>query len=917
MRIPVASTSDPLSRRRTIPAAPRNAEHTVQGVLQNICEIGIAVCVLTVPLMMAGIQEYGVAVFVLCSFVVGIAWAARQLLYPVSHSPFGVAAALAGLAIGLVWLQIQSLPGPLLGSLSPFSSRYLQLWGSPQGRVLDHSGWQQISMTPDATRSGLVLLIAYAVFFLTLVQSLRTHHEIDRLIRLIGVSTIVMAIIGIAQVIIGDDRFLWLIEHPTRVASWPAKGTFTNQNHFAHFLALGIGPVLYWWQSTGHKDGINGSEMLPGRAGRQHSSRKKRPAFHAAVPLQRNRQWERILIGGCAAILILGAVCSLSRGGIVAFLIAAAIAVCAAGLNWKTVLYLLIPVMIFLVASLLAFGTEELNDRWNQAWQVRSIEDLSRGRWALWTALSHAVSEFWPAGSGVGSHADIYPIWMSEQFDVQFSHAECGYLQVLLETGMPGFTLLVSGIGMCGWWCVRSWRRGTKKQKRRVAALAAGLAASVLHSLVDFVWYIPGCMIVTLVTIACLCRCSHLAGRVASADRPPVTRFATLFAGILLVAVFPVGRLFADSIHRDLASRPHWQSFHSGMLEIASRHGTEKVDSLHDRLDFLIGELEQCTKKDIFHHDAYAALAPLYLLRFEKRSSVSDNQMSIQDIRDTVQQAEFETRQQMHDWLLHAFGDNARDLYRAIRTARQALVSRPLRGEAYIVLSETAFLVNLSQAEVEALIAQAVRLRPHSPRVLYAAGLIAADSGNTESAWQMWRHAAVLSPETARKIIGQFIDRLPVEELIVHLVPDRAVCRILYDVYVQTGRTEEQKTVAVHFADNHRKSFLNDKPDSPADWRSYARMFVAANCHSDAIRCLKRAVEQHPANQVLRRRLAKLLAGQQRLEDARRELNWLRIHLPEDREVAELLAQVKFKLATENPTGNQDTYESVPSELHH
>ncbi len=894
MRVRVASHSDLLSHRRSIPAAARNAEDTVQAMLQNVCDVGIVVCVLAVPLMMAGIREYGVALFVLCSFVVGIAWATQQLLYPASHSPIGAAATIAGLAIGLVWLQIQSLPDHLLASLSPFNSRYLQLWGSPQGRMLEPSGWHQISMTPEATRSGLVLLIAYAIFFLTLVQRVRTNQDIDRLIKLVGISTTVMAIIGIAQVIIGDDRFLWLIKHPTRSASWPAKGTFTNQNHFAHFLALGIGPVLYWWQSTEQKDGIH-DPWISSRSG-------GRP---------------RILIGGCAAVLALGAICSISRGGIAVFLIATAVAICAAGLSWRAVLRLVIPVTLFLVASLLAFGTEGLHDRWNEISQARSVADLSHGRWVLWTALSHAVSEFWPSGSGVGSHADIYPIWMSEQFDVRFSHAECGYLQILLETGVPGFGLLVSGIGLCGWWCLRSWRRGTKQQKRRVTALAAGLVASILHSLVDFVWYIPGCMILTLVIIACVCRCSHLTGPVTSADRPPVTRFATLFACTLLVAILPVGRLFANTMQRDLASLPHWQSFHSGMREIAKDPGTDKVDLLNDRLDFLIGELEQCTKKNIFHHDAYTALAPLYLQRFEKRSNASDNQMTIQDIRDTIRQAGFETRHQMHDWLVRAFGDNAKDLYRAIRTARRALGDRPLRSESYIVLSETAFLAGLSQAEVEALIAQAVRLRPHSPRVLYAAGLLAADSGDTESAWQLWRHAAALNRVTARQIIARFIDRLPVEELIGRLSPGRTMCLTLYDVYAQAERPEEQKAVAIDFADNHREALFNDEASTADDWRSYARLFTAANHDYDAIMCLKRAVEQQPANLASRRLLAEALAGQGRFEEARQELSWLRVRLPDDRRIADLLTQMESELTTENSSRNQDSPESVPSQLPH
>ena len=918
MSVRVATLSALLNRRRSIAVTARSAADIWQDIPQMVCDTGIAVCVLAVPLTMAGIREYGVALFVVCSSVAGVAWAVRQILCPESHSPIAAAATIAGLAIGLVWLQVQPLPDYLLARLSPFNSRYLQLWGSPQGHMLEPSGWRRISMTPEVTRSGLVLLTAYAVFFLTLVQRLRTQRDIDRLIRLVSVSTTVVATIGLAQVMIGDDRFLWMIEHPTRSASWPAKGTFTNQNHFAHFLALGIGPVLYWWHLTGQKDEthhVRASRSEGRREPSRRSRSRKKPTSDGAWFVQRNNSRARMLIGSSAAILALGAVCSISRGGIATFLIAGAIAIAAAAQSWSGVMRWYVPVTIFLGASLLVFGTDELTERWNQISEARSVADLSHGRWALWSALSQAVPEFWRAGSGVGSHADIYPIWMSEQFAVRFSHAECGYLQILLETGVPGFGLLLSGIGLCGWWCIRGWRRGTTRQKRCVTALAAGLVASIVHSLVDFVWYIPGCMILTLVIMACICRCSHLSGPATSADRPPVTRFATLFACTLLVTILPAGRLYADTIQRDLTSLSHWQSFRREMREIATGPAQEKAVSLNDRLDVLIGKLEQCTKTDPFHHEAYTALAPLYLQRFERQSKAGDNQMSLQDVRDTIRQAEFETRQDLHNWLLRAFGADAWDLHRAIRTARRALSQRPLRSEAYLVLSETAFLAGLSSAEVGGIIRQAVRLRPNDPKVLYAAGLLADESGESESAWQLWRHAAALDEPTARQITGRFVDRLPVGELISRLSPGRTMYRTLYEVYRQAEQPEEQKTIAGHFADRFRETLLNHDVGTAADWTTWGRMLRDANFHHDALACFRRGVELQPQSLSRRTELAEALAQQGQYREARRELSWLRICLPDDPRIKDLLTHVESELLAEGPAPDEDSHDSVSSEF--
>jgi len=581
-------------------------------------------------------------------------------------------------------------------------------------------------------------------------------------------------------------------------------------------------------------------------------------------------------------------------------MIASAVAMIVLGTSWKSVLRLLGPLAIFLVASVLAFGTEELTSRWNQLTQSQSVHDLSHGRWALWTALSHAITEFWPAGSGVGSHADVYPIWLSEQFSVRFSHAESGYLQVLLETGLPGFALLMSGIGLCGWWCIRGWSQGDRQQRRRMIALSAGLLASVLHSVVDFVWYIPGCMILTLVIVACACRSSQLTRPTTSNGQPRATKYATLFAGVLLVSILPVGQLFADTIQRDLNSLPYWQSFHNEMRLIAKGPSEEKVDSLNEQLDTLIGNLERCTTADPFHHDACSALAPLYLQRFEQRSKDSDNQMTLHDVRDTVREAAFETSQELHEWLTRALGENVKDLYRAVHTARRALRERPLRSEAYIVLSETAFLTGLAPTEFEAIIDQAVRLRPHAPNVLFAAGLLADDSGDNESAWRMWRHAAALDSTITQRLVHRFVDRIPTNELLNHLEPARHMYWTLYIAFRQAERPEAQKTVAIHFSDRHRETLANEESGTASDWKKHATLLALANHNVAAIRCLKRAVALQPEDLSSRHLLAEKLMGERMFEEAHDELSKLRKRLPDNKRIIDLLADAETGLTNTN-----------------
>ncbi len=879
-------------------------DHQLCVSLKQLYWVALGICVLVVPLTMTGIREYGIAIFLACSLAMSVAWATRQILFPSSTSGSLPAFIIACLAIGLVVLQLQPLPYSVLIKLSPFIPKFLPLWEPGSSALTGHAEWRQITMTPEATRSGLVLLIAYAMFFLTLTQHLQTQSDVDRLMKLVGISAVIMASIGIGQALFGNNKFLWMFEHPTRSANWPAKGTFHNQNHFAQFLALGLGPLVWWWYSLQPT-----SQSNDGRSKHRHRrSNKSRQRHRSRLELSPSNPAQpgvsRIVAAG-TAIVGLAATLSFSRGGIAAFVLAALVVAAAVLNQWKTAIRYFVPTAVFVACALAAFGTDGLTRRWSQLQNATSLEDVDSARWTLWKADAAAVTEFWPAGSGVGSHADVYPIWMANHFGVRFSHAESGYIQVLLETGLPGFSLLITGMLFCVYWCIRGWRKSQGARRAQIAALSASLAASAAHSVVDFVWYIPACMILTLVAAACVCRHSQLLSETTQGSKKTHhPRLPILLACLLLLAALPTGQLFADTVQRDLASVDSWKAYRVGIR--ASVEDAEKgtTKTLNNHLNTLIRQLEECSAADPYHHDVHTALAPLYLQRFEDRLSNSDNQLTLHDIRDTVRDSDFATPEEMHAWLQKVCEDNVEDLYRARTSAMRGLQNRPLRGESYVILTETAFLSSYSIDDQQTLIQQAVCLRPNEPRVLFAAGLLAEDSGRPEAVWKMWKHAANLDQHIAQLIVRRNIDLLTATELIDHLSPTPDTFSIIDHEYRKAGRLDDLPTVAAMFADRYASRFSESLTGNSRQLSQYGRLFLDAKRSDLAVACFKQASHLQPKNNAIRRQLATALARTDDLRTAHQELSWLNLSMPNDQHIAQLLQDVEERMQSPNEPQN-------------
>ncbi|MCA9077642.1 MAG: O-antigen ligase family protein [Planctomycetaceae bacterium] len=851
--------------------------------LESIFDFCLIVTIVGVPLLMAGAREMGVALFVLCSLTMGLTWALRQLVVPVSKTRFSGAEMLILLAIGLVGLQLTPLPTSALAWLSPFSRENLTLWGSPEGRLLGPDHWQYISLTPELTRSGLVLLLAYGTFFLSLTHRLGDTSDIDRVIRLVAVSATIMAIIGLGQLFFGNGKYLWLFEHPNRPATGAAKGTFVNQNHFAGFLALGVGPLIWCWQTR-----------------RESTFARQRTASWQTTGSRRLvsnwiRDWPAIAV----AVVMLASLFSLSRGGIVAVGIAGAFALCASTGNLYKSIRMAFPALAFAIAGVVAFGADTLSDEVDSVVSASSLRELWSGRYQLWMALLDATPSFWPAGSGLGSHPEVYPMWLSTQTAMRYSHAENGYLQVLLELGVPGLLLLISGIALIGRWCWAAWRHGDESGRLRITALSAALLVSVLHSLIDFVWYIPGYMVVTLTIAACACRtCQLTSPRNELTDLSPLparSYSAPILAWTLLLCLIPIGKASADVLSRTVSASNDWSAYRGHAIQAGKQLRETTTESVDSRLDLMIDELEKCVAADPLNHQALTNLAALSLRRFELNVQSAQNRMSVRQIHDTVKNAGFKNDAEVREWLVRAFGDHTKDLERAYSAAQKGLQGQPLRGEAYIVLAEIGFLASMTPDEKSALIEQAVRLRPNNPAVLLSAGSLIAESGNLKGAFELWRRAYPDSPMVRSHLVSRLAPHLSALEFATQLNPGPKGLWLLFQEYGNIDRPDEQLATAKLFIRNFDRLQTVAGPDDADFWKHAHTMFLAVENKKSALDCLKRAALVAPQDDTIRRTLIFALIEQEHFNEAVRHIDWYRLRYPEDEEITDALTRIRTR----------------------
>ncbi len=367
-------------------------------------------------------------------------------------------------AILIVLLQLVPLP-PALWRALPGRAWFDIGAGVPA--VAD--AWRPAAIVPDGARNALFALIVPTCTLLLVATVPRRELKlvVPFLVAMVGLSSVLAAMQFAGSTF--DNPFI-----NERLGF--ASGLLANRNHQALFLAIGIVAALHW-----------------------ATTRPLAPWRVAAGGITVLWFALMILATGSRAGLMLGLV-ALLAGTVLGISVAR-----RAGLRLSRRMAFLVGVAgvlvcVGLVAASLYAGRSASLDRLNDA----VIGDDMRIR-ALPVVLE-MVRTYLPLGAGQGGFATLFAVVEPDRLlkPTYFNHAHDDFLELLIESGIPGALLLIAALA---WFARRTWivwRHTPDGDTLRGRLGSIIIALVLLASFTDYPARTPIIMVVLVVAAAWL-----------------------------------------------------------------------------------------------------------------------------------------------------------------------------------------------------------------------------------------------------------------------------------------------------------------------------------------------------------------------------------------------------------------------------
>lgn len=469
--------------------------------------------VIFTPLAFGGVYPWGIAVMELVALFMTLAWVLK-LLYGrqlrAVRTPLNLPIILF---LSLVGLQLLALPPQLMSILSPttYALHQRTLAGWPEREPLPLiasaaearseaslgpqqafgaapiSRWRPLSIYPHATWEAMRQALTYTAAFLIVVNTVQTRAQLARLLQALMVVGGAMAVVGLIQKASGTAKIYGWWQPQFGGSPF---GPYVNRNHFAGYMAMVIPLGLGWlWGQLVQRDA--------GVAGWGWRARLK------AVLGGRNGRLLLLvfaLVNMAAALLF-----SASRGGIVSVALALVfftLVVCLLHRKERRLGIVVPMVMACVLVYALWLGLDHVVERFFQP---------DEGRPLIWSGTVNLIGDYPLLGTGLGTYVSSFRRHQPTLGAGLVEHAHNDYLELLAETGVIGFLIVMGGLG---WFCWRTLNRWVARHDPEMRGIVlggmAGVLAMGLHSIVDFNLHIPANALTFAVILGVIAVAVHL-----------------------------------------------------------------------------------------------------------------------------------------------------------------------------------------------------------------------------------------------------------------------------------------------------------------------------------------------------------------------------------------------------------------------
>jgi O-antigen ligase/tetratricopeptide (TPR) repeat protein len=779
--------------------------------------IPVVFAVVLMPLGMGGRHPFGQLFLSSAAIAAAVAWLVQS--YRTNDAGWQLTILdflfVAGLAVAI--FQLTPLSTTLICSISPHLSTLLPCWTDGPWTL---GQWTTLSLTPDETSVGIGIFVAQIILVGCVFQSIQSNKDIEHILLVIAVATGLMAALGVVQYLTSNGNYLWFYEFAFNDTRSIVKGTFSNRNHYASFLAIGAGSLIWWtFKPTPTKQDSSKTSHASSRGG------GRRQRFSSTQITSGMRAEHRLAIGLVAlGITTFAVLLSLSRGGTMSL---AVVGLVATGMLLKTgqltpkVAGGCLGVILLIGSALTIHGMDRVNARldtiWNELGGIFSdAEDTNlAGRRDVWQAALETITDFPILGTGIGSHAAVSKAYMPPTDKRIFTHAENSYLNLGVETGLVGlglvFTALIIGF-LC---CVLVFLKGTPQEQAMATALTGGLTAGTVHAATDFIWYVPACSTLMMLFGACAVKLASSHIHAISLPRLTLDRVSATIAsvGAVTVLVFIGHRqlqsakaraFFEDSIKQsrtlEKLSRQSTTLAAQKAMKTEKKNADSAAESIGERgvvteLEARINSLEKTVALQPDHVRAWTDLAFCKLEHFGLTRRITGETVGLTEIRQTVEQTQFESAEARTAWIQKVTGDSFQDLTQAMNAALRAVTLNPFSGTAWCVLASTSFLKTQDNGLPQACIDQALRVRPHEGQVLFEAANQAEIVGDLTRAMQLRQQCFAECPSTRGNVLDVLLPMISAISACELLQPDVAGLRSIDNLWSRSSSEEEMKPV--------------------------------------------------------------------------------------------------------------------------